>query len=82
MTFNEFHNALRVLSSIDYPEFDDAIRPVGGHLPGLTWSQFRDNPWAWFIRVPTAQAQAVWNIVERRMTESSDAMLAERKRHD
>lgn len=73
MTFIEFHNALRIFASIDGDEFIQAI--TGRDEPPSYWrgrdewtdmERFLSNPPYWFIRAPTAKAQAVWKIVEAR----------------
>ena len=71
MTFNEFHNALRILLNIDLPEFADAVYP-DWHNEGsddvlnAAYRKFRDDPHNWFIRAPDNHAKAIWKIVEER----------------
>ena len=60
MTFEEFHNALRVLRSIDRHE-------IGRILSEQDWLDFRYNPQDWFIRAEDAKARAVWAVIEARM---------------
>lgn len=65
MTFDEFHNALRILLNIDKWELDEAgvhFSPDGKH----SWDAFRDNPWRAFILRDTPTAKKIWEIVERR----------------
>lgn len=73
MEFAEFHNGLRVLLNIDYPEFEQAVHAGQADLPASLrddpaeqWPAFRDNPHRWFIRAPTAQALQIWTIVKER----------------
>ena len=74
MTFDQFHNALRVLLNIDYDEFAQAVNKAQTDLPpGFPrdepeeqWPVFRDNPHMWMVRAPTPQAEAIWSIVEAR----------------
>lgn len=74
MNYDQFHNGLRVLCNIDYPEFSNAVTDGQSHIPAPLrddpqecWPRFRDNPWRWFIRAPDCQSEAIWKIVEGRM---------------
>lgn len=60
MTFNEFHNALRILHSIDRHE-------IPMILSEEDWLIFQGNPYYWFIRAENAKARAVWAVIEARM---------------
>lgn len=63
MTFAEFHNALRILTSIDHHE----LVAAGVNLDAPNnWPVFRADPFRWFIRASDADAQKVWRIIERR----------------
>ena len=64
MTFAEFHNALRILTSIDRHELEAA----GAMEPGddKAWTAFRGDPFRWFIRADDERAGKVWAIIERR----------------
>ena len=73
MVFMDLHNALRVLMNIDRPEFEQAINEAQAAIPASErdtpeeqWPRFRDDPHSWFISAPTAQAKAIWRIVEVR----------------
>ena len=71
MTLREFHNGLRVLLNIDAYEFMPAVYPQGTDDQGAAfadWEAFRDNPHRWFIQAPDAKAQAIWKIVEGRLS--------------
>lgn len=59
MDFRGFHNALRVLRSLDRHE----IAPA---LSYEDWFDFRDFPYDWFIGAEESKARAVWAAVERR----------------
>jgi hypothetical protein len=65
MTKNEFHNALRILTSIDAHELEAA--GVIRHADHNAWGTFRRDPYRWFIRADDATAEKLWKIVERRM---------------
>lgn len=58
--FEDFHNRLRILASIDLYELEDAGVSMS------EWLDFRVDPWLWFIRASDADAQAVWGIMQRR----------------
>ena len=60
MTKVEFHNALRILRSIDSHELGDPE----------WWPKFRDDPYRFFIRCNDADRETIWKIVERRQTAS------------
>jgi hypothetical protein len=64
MQFAEFHNALRILISIDMHELVE----VGVIKPGdhFAWGAFRDDPFRWFIRADDDKAAKLWAIIERR----------------
>jgi hypothetical protein len=65
MTKNEFHNALRILTSIDAHELEAA--GVIRHADHNAWGTFRRDPYRWFIRADDATAEKLWKIIERRM---------------
>jgi len=65
MTLTEFHNALRVLTSIDADELEHAgVIKVNDHN---AWGTFRRDPFRWFIRADDATAAKLWEIVKRRV---------------
>lgn len=64
MTKAFFHNALRLLISIDQHELIDA--GVARMDERLIWQRFRDDPYRWFIQASDADADYVWAIIERR----------------
>jgi hypothetical protein len=62
MTFERFHNALRILRSIDRWE----LREAGIEMTDERWGEFCDEPFFWFISAPDADARKVWAIMEAR----------------
>ena len=69
MTFEKFHNALRILLNIDGDEFIaaiEAVRVEGDNDPQDEWDRFNGNPYRWFIRSPSRIARAIWQIIEER----------------
>lgn len=72
-----FHNALRILTSIDMDEF---IQATTGHdiAPSrwddrdaameaeVSWKFFRADPFRWFIKAPDVQRDAIWALVKAR----------------
>lgn len=65
MTMREFHNALRVLLSIDMHELEHAgaIR----HGDRNPWGTFRRDPYRFFVRAADTTVERLWTIIERRM---------------
>jgi len=66
MTFAEFHNALRVLTSIDKHELVEAGVIDSSETGHSEWIAFRDDPFRWFIRADDDGAAKLWTIIERR----------------
>ncbi len=62
MTFDQFHNGLRVLINIDRPDF------VANGGTDADWPRFQNNPWDWFIRAPTVKASKLWAYMQTRMS--------------
>jgi len=58
-TFDEFHNALRILTGIDHAE-------VKHFMDIVDYRKFSDNPWLWMIKAPDAKAKAIWKIIVER----------------
>ena len=64
MTFAEFHNALRILTSIDRHELEAAgVIKAGEHN---AWGTFTRDPFRWFIKADDTTAAKIWAIIERR----------------
>lgn len=61
MEFKQFHNALRILASIDQDELE-----ATGAITKDEWEGFRGNPYKWFVRVPDDKALKVWKIMKKR----------------
>lgn len=57
MTVDQFHNAIRLLYSIDSDELGDPS----------WWPQFRENPPDFFIRCDDERAEKIWGVMERQM---------------
>lgn len=64
MTFERFHNALRIMLSIDMSELVAAGVIAGGDK--TSWEKFRDNPYRWMLRVDDDTAQRLWLLIESR----------------
>lgn len=69
--FWDFHNALRILMSIDGAEFikavyGDAAHPGDDSLEWDDWQTFRHDPYLWLIKAPTGPALEVYRLVEQR----------------
>ncbi|MDH3376200.1 MAG: hypothetical protein OEQ39_04430 [Gammaproteobacteria bacterium] len=60
MTFEQFHNALRILRSIDRHEIPLILNEHD-------WQDFRNKPHEWFIQAADNKARAVWTVIEARM---------------
>lgn len=66
MTFAEFHNALRILTSIDKHELVEAGIIDNSETGHSRWMAFRDHPFRWFILASDTKASKLWAIIERR----------------
>lgn len=64
MELREFHNGLRILSSIDMPEL------VAGKVieddDEAEWAAFRKDPHRWLIRAGDEKAAALWAVMKAR----------------
>jgi hypothetical protein len=71
--FRRFHNAIRIMHSIDKHEFDERRLPI-------EWIAFRDDPLGHFIACDDTSAAAIWTIVDDRqppeLKEPRDALTA------
>jgi hypothetical protein len=56
MTRDQFHNALRIMRSIDSYELDNPS----------WWEKFRDSPIEFFIRCDDESADKIWNVIQKR----------------
>jgi hypothetical protein len=66
MTLAEFHNGLRILSSIDFHELAAAGAITDDAHGEVEWEHFRANPWRYFIAAEDDCAAKIWTIVSRR----------------
>jgi hypothetical protein len=62
MTFDEFHNALRILLSIDQHELVE----VGIEIDDAEWIKFRDDPLRYFVKAHDDAATRIWSIIGKR----------------
>jgi hypothetical protein len=65
---DRFHNAIRILYSIDKDELE---RALGRPLTVVQWKQFSDDPPRFFIRADDETVAAIWTVVERRQPKRS-----------
>jgi hypothetical protein len=63
-TLHDFHNRLRVLTSIDMHELVDAGVIERGDV--TEWGRFTRDPFRWLIRADDASAEKLWTIIEKR----------------
>ena len=66
MTFDEFHNGLRMLCNIDYDEMERA-GVFNATTREAEWSLFMRNPHRWFIIASDDKAKRVWELMRKRM---------------
>jgi len=62
MEMQWFHNALRIMMSIDRHELETS----GITLRNAEWYSFRSNPYVWFIRANDNDAAKIWQIIVNR----------------
>lgn len=75
--FRDFHNLLRVLTSIDMSEL-----VAGGVIEGddeAEWATFRKDPHRWMILAGDDEADKLWAVIERRAPDNIGADLAATK---
>lgn len=66
MDIREFHNGLRVLTSVDRHELVEA-GVIGAEDEGA-WKSFQHNPFIWFIQADDGQVEAMKGLMQRRMS--------------
>ena len=70
MTFEQFHNGLRLLRSIDLHELQaEGLWPDLAHEStrvSVSWINFRDSPWNYFIRCDDETAAKIWAVMVKR----------------
>lgn len=64
MTMAEFHNALRIMLSLDLDELAAAGVIAGDDLKA--WRSFRTDPFRWFVRADDDTARKLFTMIERR----------------
>jgi len=64
--FDQFHNALRILTSLDKHELIEADVIDHSESDHSKWIAFRDDPFRWFIRADDESATKLWGLIERR----------------
>lgn len=69
MTLSEFHNALRIMTSIDFSELVNAGVMVESDARGefCKWEKFRADPYRYLIRADDDTADKIWGIIQARM---------------
>ena len=75
MTLDEFHNALRVMTSIDFHELVGAGVMVESDVRGefCQWDKFRRDPYRWMIRADDETAERLWGIIQKRIKKRQSA---------
>lgn len=64
MRFEQFHNALRILTSLDAHDLEAAgVIRNGDHN---AWGTFRRDPFRWLIRADDALARKLFSLIEQR----------------
>ena len=71
MMLAEFHNALRILTSID--RYELVAFKVLDQDDGDAWHAFRTDPFRWFIRADDEQAERLWRIIQARQNRTMAA---------
>lgn len=66
MTLSEFHNGLRILSSIDFSDLVKAGVLTDDADGDAEWEDFRSNPWKWMIQADDDQATKLWALMVKR----------------
>jgi hypothetical protein len=64
MTFEEFHNALRIMRNIDMHELVEAGVFRAANVEG--YRAFAADPYGWFLRASDGAAMRVFQIVDAR----------------
>ncbi len=77
MEYAEFHNALRILRSIDQDELVNAgVLPDRDHN---AWGEFRRNPFMWFVRAPDTISKRLFEIIKERNEKAPERNVGELK---
>lgn len=64
MELRDFHNGLRILTSIDMHELVEA--KVIEADDEAEWAAFRKDPHRWMILADDDQADALWSVMKKR----------------
>ena len=64
MTFDQFHNGLRILRAIDRHELVEAQVIAAGD--DEAWMNFQLDPYRFFIRADDTTAWRLWTLIESR----------------
>lgn len=59
MSFAEFHNALRIMRSIDFHEVEE-------FMPSEDWVDFKRNPTSYFLKADDEKAAMLWAVIRTR----------------
>lgn len=65
MTFDEFHNALRILLNIDFDQFEQALAD-SPEAAEEEWQHFQINPYRYFISADDSVSKALFAIIHER----------------
>ena len=57
LDFDRFHNALRIMLNLDEHELE---------LSRPDWLLYMKDPFRWFVRAPTPEAERIWALIEAR----------------
>ena len=72
MTANQFRNAILLLNCIDADEFNDALFDGSAAwtdpAPLAIWNAFQKNPVTFYIHAGDANREALFGIIQRRLT--------------
>ena len=83
MTANEFRNAILLLNCIDADEFFLAgveyynDRDISDEAVAAEWAFFRENPSSFYIHASGAHRNALWAVIEKRLTVADATTKAE-----
>jgi len=63
--FRMFHNALRIMRSLDRDILENAgVLRAGDHEQ---WEEFRRDPYVWILTAPDFEANLLFRLVENRL---------------
>lgn len=79
MTLREFHNALRILTSIDRWELEEigVVKTTGAIIKRHEqWEAFQRDPYRFFIRADNETAEKLWRLIEARQPKPATGRVA------